>query len=70
MSTKQIEFLQEQLDKLVIEHIKEHLELEVMWGEQGQKPNFELIHALNRTLKYFMSEPEYIEYTKQLLDNR
>lgn len=70
MSTKQIELLQDQLDKLLVDHIKEHLEMEILWGEQGQKPNFELIHAFNTTLRYFMPESEYIEYTKHLLDNR
>jgi hypothetical protein len=70
VSTKQIELLQEQLDRLVIDHVKEHMEMAVEWGEQGQKPNFELIHAFNAVLKYFMTEPEYLEYTKQLLDGR
>ena len=68
MSTKQIEMLQEQVDAIVIAELQEALELNIDWGSDGEwYPDFELIHALRTSLRYYMGSEEFAQYGADLI---
>jgi hypothetical protein len=63
MSTKQIEMVREQVESIVVEELKESLEMTI----DSSDPDRELIKALKTVIMYYMPQSEYEPYLRSVV---
>ena len=62
MSTKQIELVRDQVVSIVVEELKESLEMEI----DGSESDRELIKALKTVIMYYLPKSEYEPYLRSV----
>lgn len=62
--SRQIELLQEQVDAIVIQELKESIEMNLSYKRSNR--DYDLILAMLRTLNYFMHDYEFMTYRASL----
>lgn len=62
MSTKQIEMVRDQVEMIVIEELKESLEMAI----NDSDPSRELIKALKTVIMYYLPKSEYESYLRDV----
>lgn len=62
MSTKQIELVRDQVVSIVVEELKESLEMTI----DSSDPDRELIKALKTVIMYYLPESEYEPYLRSV----
>jgi hypothetical protein len=71
METHRIELNQDQVDAIIINDLKYHLELNIDWGLQGRSnPKYQLIEALKVILNYYIADEEFKDYCSTLINDR